>query len=313
MFHCVTNTCSVCGMPIARDCETCIKCGGRKLGSTKLEIIEKKQSSISNAIKYVMCLDDGASAEISLINKDGKLRICVPSQVGCKMGCKFCYMTTHQQFAKHRNLASYEIIDMILYVINDNKINDKLLISFMSNGEPLVNLSQVHDVFHELFKLDNRMIFAMATSMPRVGFRNFMDSLAYGSWHGCKMHLSLHFTNDDQRRLYMPNSMNIKTSVCLLELYRELTNNDIEIHYSLINGINDTNAHAKELSEIVLGRDILIKLLRFNKNGNMEPSTDENVKIFSYNLATYGVQHELYTSPGSDIGAGCGQFTEIKP
>ena len=125
-----------------------------------------------------------------------------------------------------------------------------------------------------------------------------------------KIHLSLHYTIDLMRKEWMPESLNIIPSLVALEYYKKLTNNSAEIHYTLIDGINDTEQDAILLNEFLKTRDIPVKFLFYNEKPTLDfhASSKDKLKIFKKYFDKNGIQSEYYIPPGLDVGASCGQF-----
>ena len=286
-----------------------------------MNLLEKIHSKTDNTIKYIFMTQDNLIIELSYINKnDGKDIICVPSQTSCKMKCKFCHITDATDKLINRNLTSQEIKDSIDNVYNDLNLslNPKpLLISYMGCGEPLLNYKQVKD---SMLLLRNEyqttkvplIRFAIATSLPDFAWINFFNltNEIHKEKLPVKIHLSLHYTMDSLRKDWMPNSLSILPSLIALEYYKKITKNSVEIHYTLINGVNDTERDAIRLSEFLKYRDIPVKFLFYNEKPSIEfhASSKEKLNIFKRYFDKYNIEYEYYIPPGLDVGASCGQF-----
>jgi len=286
-----------------------------------LKILEKIHSKTDNTIKYIFLTQDKLVIELSYINKnDGKDIICVPTQTSCKMKCKFCHITDHTDKLINRNLNSQEIKEGIDNVYNDLDLlcNPKvLLISYMGCGEPLINYKQVKESMlllrEEYQDIKVPLIrFAIATSLPDFAWINFFEltNEIHKEKLPVKMHLSLHYTIDSLRKDWMPNSLMIIPSLIALEYYKKITKNSVEIHYTLIDGVNDTEQDAILLSQFLKDRDIPVKFLFYNEKPTIEfhASSKEKLSLFKRYFDKYNIQHEYYIPPGLDVGASCGQF-----
>lgn len=192
-----------------------------------------------------------------------------------------------------------------------------LLISYMGCGEPLLNIDKIiismivlrkeyQDVKVPLIR------FAIATSLPYFSFPNFFEltEAIYSLKLPVKMHLSLHYTNDKLRKEWMPESASINPSIAALEYYQKRTNNSVEIHYTLIDGVNDTEQDAMILTDLIKNRDIPVKFLFYNEKPTIEfhASSKEKINIFKQYFEKYDIKYEYYIPPGLDVGASCGQF-----
>lgn len=278
------------------------------------------KSKIDNTIKYIFETEDNLIIEFSYINKnDGKDIICVPSQNFCNLACKFCHTTDFIGKIKNRNLSPYEIEYCVKYIINDLDIikHDRvLLISFMGCGEPILNVDNVIDAMVLLKKLEEKdfsyVRFAVATSIPKSKWLNFyklVDGIKNNNLP-VKIHLSLHYTMDIQRTEWMPASLDIMSSLSAVDFYKKVTKNPVEIHYTLIEGVNDTEQDAILLSTFLKDKDMNVKFLFFNEKPSIDfhASSKEKLKIFKRYFDKYSIDHEYYIPPGLDIGASCGQF-----
>lgn len=286
-----------------------------------MKILDKIKSQLDNTIKYIFTTQDNLIIEMAYINKnDGKDIICVPSQTSCKMKCKFCHVTDITDQLINRNLTSQEIKEGIDIIYNELNLASKpkvLLISYMGCGEPLLNYK---NVIQSMLSLRNEyqdikvplIRFAIATSLPEFAWVNFFEltNEIYKEKLLVKIHLSLHYTIDALRKEWMPKSLMIIPSLIALEYYRKITKNSVEIHYALIDGVNDTEQDAILLSEFLKNRDIPVKFLFYNEKPTIEfhASSKEKLGTFKRYFDKYGIQHEYYVPPGLDVGASCGQF-----
>lgn len=281
-----------------------------------MDLYKKIKSNIDDSIKYMLFTEqDNLVVEATFIDKhDGKNIICLPTQTSCCMKCKFCHITDISEKVVLRNLTSVEIISIINYIFNDLNLSSEkmLLVSFMGCGEPLLN---VENLIHSMIYLTERydkIRFAVATSMPKnVGkkFNDFLDGVIKNKLN-VKLHLSLHYTNDSDRREWMPKSENIATSLKNIKSYRKQTNNDVEIHYTLIDGVNDREQDINFLIHNFKASNICIKFIRYNSKDTVDSKetpidkVNKIIKILNQNE----VQTEYYTPPARDIGGSCGQI-----
>ena len=276
---------------------------------TLLNTVKSKQDA---TVKYVVSYADKTRAELSYINKnDGKIIICAPTETSCRMGCSFCYLTTVGDKLKYRSLNAYEMTDGVLLAIKESPpINSKLLVSFMGSGEPLMNWQNMLASMRQIkSKVSVPARFAFATSLPK----NSVDAFLQMTRHvaddlDIKAHLSLHFTNDEARKKYMPASLDIATSINLLELYKNLTKRRVEAHYTLIDGVNDSPQDALTLRTLLAHRDIPLKLLYYSENPVLGAHRSTNVDKFMKLVKAHSLEVEFYEPPGQDIGSSCGQF-----
>lgn len=280
-----------------------------------IQLLTKIPSKIDKTIKFVFRMDDGLILEMAYIdNNTGKDIICVPSQTTCSMGCKFCHTTDYIGKLKLRNIDHREIIEGIDYIVNDLRLNSRmLLISFMGCGEPLLNSTQVGYTMNLLTQeYGSNIRFAVATMLPKHSWTNFfkLTKLIRDNKLPVKFHLSLHSPFDNIRETLIPNALDIQLSIEAFNYYTSVTNNAVEIHYSLIEGINDRPEDIEELGRLSWVHNIPIKFMPYNEkeSSDMVKSDIENFKWKIAYYDTLGISYEFYTPPGSDIGASCGQF-----
>jgi len=253
-------------------------------------------------------------------NGSGKNIICVPTQTMCNMGCKFCHASDFISKVWIRPVLWTELSDGIHTVIEAMGIRDSertLLISYMGCGEPLTNVENiVTSMRHIMDRSDiygpGEKRFAIATMMPKNTLCNMLELTSQAMKHELplKMHLSLHYTEDKTRQEYMPAASDIYTSMLAMQMYREATGNAVEIHYSLMSGINDTGQDISRLIQLVEGTGFNVKFLYHNTKKDVDwgNTTPETIQAFMKALKSRGIDTEFYIPPGLDIGASCGQF-----
>lgn len=281
-----------------------------------MKLHRKIKSNIDDSIKYILFTDaDNLVVEATFIDKhDGKNIICLPTQTSCCMKCKFCHVTDISEKVILRNLTSEEIISIVNYIFEDLKLSREkmLLISFMGCGEPLLNVENLISGMASLTKQYQKIRFAIATSMPMNIDKNFNYLLngVIENKLNVKTHLSLHYTNDSDRGEWMPKSETIEKSLENIKLYKEQTSNNVEIHYTLISGVNDRKQDVDFLIEKFKDSGICIKFIRYNSKNTVESEEtpiDKAKEIMSI-LNQNGIQTEYYTPPARDIGGSCGQI-----
>jgi adenine C2-methylase RlmN of 23S rRNA A2503 and tRNA A37 len=275
-----------------------------------MQLIDSIKSSVEDVYKLIYNGSDNIPLEVSYIRKnDGKDILCVPTQTSCKMGCKFCHLTGLDIPAK--NLAPEEILDLVKAALEFQcPDNPTLLISFMGAGEPLLNVSGIIESAKLIQALPGyqNIRFAISTIIPsRKAFTDFTEQVISNKLP-FKIHWSLHCITTEVRKNLMPSAMPAVQSLYLLSNYIKLTGQPVEIHYTLMAGINDTPFDIECISTIV-DRKMTIKLLRFSPKSD-EPTLMESQSTaqFRAQLEQNGFTVEVYSPPGRDIGSSCGQF-----
>ena len=278
-----------------------------------LNVVDTIHSKIDKTIKYVIRLDDGLIAEVAYIDKDEERDIiCIGCQTACSCGCKFCHTSDALGKVKNRNLAVAEMEDMAMFVINKHHHKGRFsLVSYMGCGEPMMNMLAVSNSMWGINVFKGAK-FALATLMPKSRWDEFFEftrrvEMSNPKMH-VKVHLSLHFTQDNLRHEWMPAAWDIAPSLAALNFYHKATGCPVEVHYALIDGVNDSDATAWELVDLLKPYGMHVKILKYNARGDSKPSSEDRLDDFISVLQHTDTSHEYYEPPGIDVGASCGQF-----
>ena len=269
--------------------------------------ILKKLESSDGTKKYLFDILDGNAIESVLMQYHYGKSICVSSQVGCKMGCKFC-ASTGIPFI--RNLSSGEIVEQILAVEQD--IGEKISnVVFMGIGEPLDNYNNVIKAIRILNNQKGLNIGARHISVSTSGIVPRIYDLAKENIQ-CTLSVSLHASNDETRSSMMPinNRYNIEELMKACKDYIKITNKRISFEYALARDNNDNLKDAKELVNLLKGMLCHVNLIPINKieNGKFTKSSNENIIKFRDYLNDHGIVATIRRELGSDIDAACGQL-----
>ncbi len=269
--------------------------------------IIKKLESSDGTKKYLFDVLDGNAIETVLMQYHHGKTVCVSSQIGCKMGCKFC-ASTGIPFV--RNLTAGEIVEQILAVEQD--INDKISnIVFMGIGEPLDNYDNVIKAIKILNNPKGLNIGTRHISVSTSGLVPRIYDLANEKIQ-CTLSISLHATNDEKRSSMMPvnNRYNIEELMKACKDYIKITNKRISFEYALAKDNNDNLEDAKQLVKLLKGMLCHVNLIPINKieNGKFTKSTNENILKFRDYLNENGIVATVRRELGSDIDAACGQL-----
>ena len=269
--------------------------------------ILKKQESSDGTKKYLFDILDGNAIETVLMSYHHGYSLCVSSQVGCKMGCKFC-ASTGIQFA--RNLTSGEIVEQILAVEQDNNIRISNIV-FMGIGEPLDNYDNVVNAIRIINNQKGINIGARHISISTSGLVPKIYQLAEENIQ-CTLSISLHATTNEQRSSMMPvnNRYPIEELLKACKDYINKTNRRISFEYALAKNNNDNLEDAKRLVHLLKGMICHVNLIPINKieNGEFTKSTNENIIKFRDYLNDHGIVATIRRELGSDIDAACGQL-----
>lgn len=269
--------------------------------------ILKKQESKDGTKKYLFDVLDGNAIESVLMEyKHGKT-ICVSSQIGCKMGCKFC-ASTGVKFA--RSLSAGEIVEQLLAVQRDENIKISNLV-FMGIGEPLDNYDNVMKAIKILNNQKGINMGARHISISTSGLVPKIYKLADENLQ-CTLSISLHSASNEKRSEMMPinNTYNIEELMKACRYYIEKTNKRISFEYALAKENNDNLEDAKALVKLLKGMICHVNLIPINKieDGKYSKSTNENIMKFRDYLNEKGIVATIRRELGSDIDAACGQL-----
>lgn len=269
--------------------------------------IIKKQVASDGTIKYLFDVLDGNAIETVLMKYHHGYSICVSSQIGCKMGCKFCASTG---IAFIRSLTSGEIVEQLLAVERDEKIKISNVV-FMGIGEPLDNYENVVNAIRIINNQKGINIGARHISVSTSGIVPKIYKLAEENIQ-CTLSISLHATTDEQRSKMMPvnNLYNIEELLQACKDYIAKTNRRISFEYALAKENNDNLEDAKRLVKLLKGMNCHVNLIPINKieNGSFDKSSNENIMKFRDYLNNHGIVATIRRELGSDIDAACGQL-----
>ena len=269
--------------------------------------ILKKQESKDGTIKYLFDVLDGNAIETVLMKYHHGNSICVSSQIGCKMGCKFC-ASTGIQFI--RNLTSGEIVEQLLAVEQDT--NEKISnVVFMGIGEPFDNYENVVNAIKIINNQKGINIGARHISVSTSGIVPKIYMLAEENIQ-CTLSISLHATTNEKRSEMMPvnDAYPIEELLQACKDYINKTNRRVSFEYALAKDNNDNLEDAKRLVKLLKGMICHVNLIPINKieNGNYVKATNENIIKFRDYLNENGIVATIRRELGSDIDAACGQL-----
>lgn len=269
--------------------------------------ILKKQEAKDGTIKYLLDVLDGNAIETVLMRYHHGNSICVSSQIGCKMGCKFC-ASTGINFI--RNLTTGEIVEQIIKVEQDTgeRISN---VVFMGIGEPLDNYENVVNAIRLINHPKGLNIGARHISISTSGLVPKIYQLAEENIQ-CTLSISLHATNNEKRSSMMPVNQTypIEELLQACKDYIAKTNRRISFEYALAKDNNDNLEDAKELVKLLKGMLCHVNLIPINKieNGQFNKSSNENIMKFRDFLNEHGIVATIRRELGSEIDAACGQL-----
>ena len=272
-----------------------------------LEIECKFVSKIDGTVKYLFRLPDGNCIESVVMRYHHGLTICISSQIGCRMGCRFCASTIG---GLYRSLTAGEILNQVLFAQKDmgERISNIVL---MGIGEPLDNYDNVVKFLHNVNHAKGINIGLRHITLSTCGVVPGIYRLADEDMP-ITLTISLHAPNDEIRDSIMPINHKYKTDELLkaCKYYKEKTNRRISFEYSLISGVNDSFDNAQELADKIKDLQAHVNLIPVNKVEEREfkKGTKAEINSFLKHLTDCGVNATIRRELGSDISASCGQL-----
>ena len=309
-----------------------------------LKIREKYVSKIDGTVKYLFELPDGNCIESVVMRYHHGLTICISSQVGCRMGCRFCASTIG---GLYRSLTPGEILNQVIFAQKD--VGERISnIVMMGIGEPLDNFDNVIKFLHNVNHEKGLNIGYRHISLSTCGVVPGIYALAKEKLP-ITLTISLHAPNNEIRDSIMPvnHKYDIEELLTACREYVKTTNRRISFEYSLIRGVNDSYENAKELASRLKGmlchvnlipvnhvedslihgvndsmanaeelanlvRDLHghINLIPVNKveERNFEKGSNDDIRAFQEKLTHLGINATVRRELGSDISASCGQL-----
>lgn len=273
-------------------------------------LVTQLDSSDGLTTKFLLAFSDGAAVETVLMRHDYGNSVCISTQVGCAMGCKFCASTLK---GLERDLKPAEMLGEIIFVNNfllkQNQKVDNLVI--MGTGEPLMNFDNLIKflrLLHENYTLgmSYRKITVSTCGIVPAIKKLIAEKIPV------TLSISLHAPNNKLRSAIMPinSAFSIEQVIKAGDEYAEETGRRVTYEYTLLGGVNDTEEHARQLSKILSGKSANVNLIPVNPvdERNFQRPTNNSVKKFFHFLNTHGINAVIRKEFGTEINAACGQL-----
>ena len=271
------------------------------------KVVRKQESQRDGTIKYLWQLSDGNCVETVLMRYHYGNTVCISTEVGCRMGCAFCASTLGGLV---RKLEPHEMLDQVLFTQVDSGLPVSHIV-LMGIGEPLDNFDNVMR-FLELVNSPEGMNISMRhISLSTCGLVPKIDELAKRKLQ-LSLAISLHGPNDAIRDRIMPVNKAYPIDVLLeaCRRYYAATSRRIHFEYAMIDGVNDSEANARELVSRLKGLGAHVNLIPLNhvEESPLKPSSRAAVAKFQKILEDGGVTATVRRTLGGDIDASCGQL-----
>lgn len=273
----------------------------------RVEMEKRQISKIDGTNKFLFCLKDGNMVESVLMKYKHGNSVCISSQVGCRMGCRFCASTLD---GLERNLTPSEMLRQVYQIqkITGERVSN---IVIMGTGEPLDNYDNFLKFIHMVSDEHGLNISQRNITASTCGIVPNIRKLAEEKLQ-ITLALSLHGSNQEKRRSLMPvaNKYELHEVLEACDYYFEKTGRRITFEYSLVHGVNDTPEDAKELMGILKDRNCHLNLIPVNpiKERNYEKPDKKSAENFKNKLEKNGINVTIRREMGSDIDGACGQL-----
>ncbi len=273
----------------------------------KLNMIQVQESSLDGTRKYLFGLEDGNMVESVWMKYHHGNSVCISSQVGCRMGCRFCASTLD---GLERNLNPSEMLEQIYSIIRHTGERVSNLV-IMGTGEPMDNYENVVKFLRLLTGEEGYNMSQRNITVSTCGIVEGIRKLAEEKLQ-ITLALSLHATTDEKRRQLMPVAYRyeLKEVLKACEYYFEKTGRRVSFEYSLVAGVNDNLNDAKELADLVKGMNCHVNLIPVNpiKERDYRQSEKKQIEDFKNYLNNKGVTATVRREMGRDIDGACGQL-----
>jgi len=247
---------------------------------------------------------ESSSIESVMIPGQDRKTLCVSSQAGCKMGCRFC-MTGRQGF--HGNLSAVDILNQFVSVDEADSLTGAV---FMGMGEPLDNYDNVKRAIDVLtadwgFAWSPKRI-TLSTIGVLPNLRRFLDETR------CHLAVSMHTPFAEEREELMPvqKAYDLRDVIDLIRQYDFTGQRRVSFEYTMFSGVNDDKRHADGIIRLLSGLECRVNLIRFHKIPDFPhiPSADGVMEVFRDRLSRFGITATIRASRGEDIYAACGML-----
>ncbi len=269
--------------------------------------VERLISKVDGTNKFIFQLHDGNIIESVLMKYKHGNSVCISSQAGCRMGCRFCASTL---LGLTRNLEASEMLDQIYYIqnITGERVSN---IVVMGTGEPLDNYDNLLKFIKIISDENGLNISQRNITVSSCGIVPRIYELA-DEMLGITFALSLHAPTDEERKALMPiaNKYSVEETLKACKYYFDKTGRRITFEYSLVMGENDNKEQAEKLSKLITGYNCHVNLIPVNpiKERNYKQSDKNSVENFKYILEKNRINVTIRRGMGGDIDAACGQL-----
>jgi len=290
-----------------------------------ISLIKKVTSSDKSTTKMLLRLQDGFDIETVVmrhgcttarrVEGESRTTVCVSSQIGCKMGCKFCATGTMGEMG---DLWSGEIVEQVAMASYQCNVDVRNVV-FMGMGEPMNNYNNMIAAVTQLIDQRTFSLSPSRITVSTVGIVPRMESFTEElGQKGVSLALSLHAPNQKLRASFVPaaRAYPLNRLMQAVDIYTLRTNKKILMEYCLMAGVNDSMESAHELGALLSTRKCLLNLIPYNNTAvdakYQQPSLDIIAKFADIVMREYGVRTTIRKEMGGDVAAACGQLVTLE-
>jgi len=273
--------------------------------------VEREFVSRDGAVRYLLRLEDGRSIEAVYMPEEGRTTLCVSSQVGCAVDCKFCFTAL---LGLMRNLTPGEIVGQVLAIVKAQRIppRARLNVVFMGMGEPLLNLPAVMKAVGILADPNGVGLPVRRITISTAGVVPRFPDLAQETVRP-KLAVSLNASTDEQRDALMPLNRKypLRQLLAACRAYPLRPREHLTFEYVMLDGVNDSDADAARVADLLSGLRSKVNLIPYNSGPELayRPSPLKRVVAFQEVLLNRGIPTYIRISRGQDVRAACGQLS----
>jgi 23S rRNA (adenine2503-C2)-methyltransferase len=275
-----------------------------------LPALDRRYQSLDGTLRYLIRLEDGRTVEAVLMPEEGRDTVCISSQVGCPVDCKFCMTAL---MGLERNLTAGEIVGQVLFIARENGLlaeSQRFNIVMMGMGEPLLNLPNVLKATRILCDPNGVGLSERRLTLSTSGIIPKIAELGQAQVRP-KLAISLNASTEEQRRELMPitRKWHLKDLIAACRAYPLRTWEKLTFEYVLLNGVNDTDADARRVVKLLAGLNAKVNLIALNPGPGIPYGTPEPARVSSFQEIVKRAMPCFVRKPrGLDIFAACGQL-----
>jgi 23S rRNA (adenine2503-C2)-methyltransferase len=283
------------------------------LASLGLPSAEQRFDSIDGTRRYLLTLQDNRTIEAVLMPEEARDTLCISSQVGCPVDCRFCLTAL---MGLERNLTAGEIVGQVLYIARENGLratDNRINVVLMGMGEPLLNLENVLKATRLLTDENGIGLSQKRITVSTSGIIPKIEELARADVRP-KLAISLNASNEEQRRELMPitRKYHLKDLMAACRAYPLRPWEKLTFEYVLMRGVNDTDADARRVVRLIADLNAKVNLIGLNPGPGIPFQTPDPERIESFqNIVRRAVPCFVRKPRGRDIYAACGQLKRV--